>query len=241
MARQLRLDLAFRPAHGREDFLVAPSNAEAVALVDQWPKWPSYAAIICGPPGSGKSHLAECWQQKAGALASTCANFTLENLPQLLQNNALVLEDMDVGTLPETTLFHCLNLARQQGGSILLTAKQLPKLALPDLASRLNAMPIAQIKEPDDALLRGVLVKHFSDRQIHVDEPLLSYMLTRMPRSLSAARHLVAAIDDQALEQGAEISRVFVSRVLNQMQSPELFYRNSTQILSQICHVGVVC
>ena len=111
----------------------------------------------------------------------------------------------------------------QQSGTILLTTKQLPQFAIKDLASRISALPQGHIKTADDALLRGVLVKLFSDRQIAIDEALVSFMLTRMARSLESARSLVAAIDQQALEQGAEVTKLFVGRVMSQMQNPELF------------------
>jgi chromosomal replication initiation ATPase DnaA len=83
-------------------------------------------------------------------------------------------------------------------------------------------MVVASISPPDDALLRGVLVKLFEDRQIAVDEALISYLVTRMPRSLDMARQLVAKIDSAALEQGAEVTRVFAGRILAELESPDL-------------------
>ena len=208
---------------GRDDFLVADSNSEAVAIVDQWPNWPSYGAVIIGPAGSGKSHLATVWQQRTNAVIVNAKDLCIEDLPHLLRHKALVVEDLDIGELPERALFHGLNMVIQQSGTILLTTKLLPQFTIKDLASRILALPQSHIKTADDALLRGVLVKLFSDRQIAIDEALISFMLTRMPRSLEAARSLVATIDQQALEQGAEVTRVFVSRVLAQIQNPELF------------------
>ena len=134
-----------------------------------------------------------------------------------------MVEDIDHGPLPERELFHCLNLAMQQSASVLLTARQLPSFAIKDLASRIMALPQGQIKPADDALLRGVLVKLFGDRQIAIDEALISFMLTRMSRSLESAQSLVAEIDQQALEQSAEITKIFVGRILVQQQNPELF------------------
>jgi len=117
-------------------------------------------------------------------------------------------------------------LARQQGGQVLLTSRLEPRLwqlKLPDLASRLKALPLVHISAPDDALLRGVLVKLFADRQISVDEAVVSYMLTRMARSLAAARSLVAEIDRAAMVEKAEITRPFVARVMAAHESPDLF------------------
>jgi chromosomal replication initiation ATPase DnaA len=223
VARQLTLDLALRPALGRDDFLVTPSNAAAVALVDQWPKWPAPAAVLVGSAGSGKSHLSEVWRKTTTAQTVFATDLTISAVPVLLQNGALLIENVEPPFLNEAALFHTLNLARQQGASLLLTAAHWPPegLKVPDLLSRLKALPTAVILPPDDALLRGVLVKLFNDRQLAVDEALISFLVTRMPRSLDMARQLVARIDATALEQGAEITRAFASKTLAELENPD--------------------
>jgi chromosomal replication initiation ATPase DnaA len=224
--RQLTLDLALRPALAREDFLVAPSNQAAVALVDQWPNWPAHGAVISGPPGSGKSHLAAVWQNRAGALGLSATDLRIADVAVALQSGALIVEDADRRGVDERALFHALNMAKQEGGFVLLTATTPVSawaVALPDLRSRLNALPQVAIEAPDDALLRGVVVKLFADRQIAVSEVIVAYMVLRMPRSLEAARSLVDAIDRAALEQGAEVTRPFVAKVLEAALSPGLF------------------
>lgn len=225
-SEQLPLDLPQRAALGRDDFLVSPSNAAAVRLVDDWPNWPAHGAILIGPPGSGKSHLAQVWQAKSKAKILTAQALNVAGLAEDFVNNALAIEKTTVPVFEETALFHALNLAKQRGGHVLITAQAEPSrwgVALPDLASRLNALPLVHILPPDDALLRGVLVKLFADRQIAVDEPLVNYMVLRMPRSLSAARELVAAIDAQALAKKAEITRPFVAKVMAGFDNPDLF------------------
>ena len=223
--RQLVLELPHRQALGRDDFLVTDSNRAAVALIDDWPAWPSHAAIIVGPAGSGKSHLVEVWRQHSKAARIAATEIRVETAPENLLSGALAIEDV-AAPLNERGLFHLLNLASQNNGSILLTAQTRPeawKIALPDLLSRLKAIPVLEILPPDDALLRGVLVKLFFDRQIAADEATISFMLTRMPRSLGAARLLVAEIDRRALEERAEVTRPFVARVLADFSAPELF------------------
>ena len=210
---------------GRDDFMVSPANSNAVALVDHWPQWPAYGAIIAGPAGSGKTHLAMVWQKRSGAGLIAATDLRFENVPQLLAGNALVIENVDQGAVPERALFHLLNLAREQGAHVLLTARLAPGLwniRLPDLTSRLLVLPLATIAAPDDDLLRVVLVKHFADRQIAVDEALISYLLARMPRSLEMARTLVAQIDALALAEKAEVTRSFAGRVLAALESPEM-------------------
>jgi chromosomal replication initiation ATPase DnaA len=224
--RQLAFDLPHRPATGRDDFLVTSSNAKAVALIDLWPNWPSNTLILLGPPGSGKSHLAAVWHEMTGALLARPSDIREDQVPQLLERSALVIEDAPGEALEETAFFHVLNLAREQKAHVLITALAPPPVwgvALPDLLSRLKAAPIVQLGAPDDVLLRGVLVKLFADRQIGVDEALVSYLLSRMPRELATARSLVAEIDRRALEERAEVTRNFVGKVLGDIVAPGLF------------------
>lgn len=221
MNRQLVLDLPLRQALGRDDFLVTNSNNAAVEMIDQWPNWPTYGAIIVGPPGSGKSHLVEVWRQKSGAELISAAAITID---AMVQNSTLAIE-VD-GPFNERAVFHVLNLARTHAQHVLITAQNSPSqwnLKIPDLLSRLNALPVVSILSPDDALLRGVLVKHFADRQISVDEAMISYIMLRMPRSLEAARAIVTQIDQQALIERAEITKTFIARVMASFSSPELF------------------
>lgn len=224
--RQLVLALPHRVALGRDDFLVSPANAVAVAMVDQWPDWPSQAVLLVGPPGSGKSHLVEVWRQASGAVRIPASDLRTDRVPEFLASGNLAIEDAPGQALDERALFHLLNLAKQQGARVLITARSHPGqwgVGLPDLQSRLRAIPVAELGPADDALLRGVLVKLFADRQLAVEEPVISYLLVRMPRSLDAARNLVAEIDRRALEEKAQISRVFVARVLSDLSEPGLF------------------
>jgi chromosomal replication initiation ATPase DnaA len=217
--------LPHRPALGRDDFLVTDSNVAAVALVDNWPAWPTPAVLLVGPAGSGKSHLVEVWRQRSNAARISATDLTVELAPSLLTTNALAIEDTKSG-IDERGMFHLLNLAKQQNGSVLITSQMLPEtwgVALPDLQSRLRAIPVVEILPPDDTLLRGVLVKLFFDRQIAAEESTISFMITRMPRSLGAARMLVAEIDRRAMEERAEVTRPFVAKVMGDFSAPELF------------------
>jgi chromosomal replication initiation ATPase DnaA len=224
VAKQLSLDLGHRAAFDRDDFLVTPSNATAVGIVDQWPQWPTHAAVIVGPAGSGKTHLAMVWQKRSNAFIVLPSGFGVDEVPVVLSNSAAIVENLHLAQVSETALFHLLNHARQNNATILFTSTVWPLqlVALPDLKSRLSALPVAHILPPDDALLRGVLVKQFNDRQIAIDEALVSYLVTRMPRSLDVARQVVARIDAEAMEQGAAVTRAFAARILSQFENPEL-------------------
>jgi len=223
---QLALDLPHRVATGRDDFLVSAANQAAVAAVDAWPRWPSPVLVLVGDAGSGKSHLCDVWRTNAGANVIPARDLDTVNVAQLMQAGAVAGEDAPGKFLDETALFHLINLARENSGSVLITSGEFParwNIALPDLVSRLKAAQVATLGDPDDDLLRGLLVKQFTDRQLHVEEAAVSYMLLRMERSFEAARSLVARIDARALKDRAEITRNFVARVMRENAQPNLF------------------
>lgn len=218
-SHQLVFELSHRPALGLEDFLVSDSNAAAVAMIDRWPDWPVGAAIICGHAGSGKSHLANVWRLRSGALSIEAKNLAKDAVPTLAEAGALIVEDIDA-TADQSALFHLLNLVREQRLALLLTSPAPPgdlSLTLPDLVSRLKALPLAIIAPPDDALLSAVLVKLFSDRQLAIEPHIVDYMIMRMERSMAAAQVAVSEIDRQALRLQKPVTRPVVAAVLEAM------------------------
>jgi chromosomal replication initiation ATPase DnaA len=213
--RQLALALDHTESFAREDFLSGSSNAVALALIDAWPDWPHRIVMLTGPEDSGKSHLAAVWAQAAGARFLAARALEEANVPSALATGALVVEDIAAGEFDERVLFHLLNLAREQGAFVLLTARSAPAtFAIPDLASRLKALPVVAIMPPDDALLRAVLVKLFADRQLAVDEGLIGYVATRIERSFAAARAVVARLDQEAMRHKRPLTRAFAAEVL---------------------------
>ena len=224
--RQLAFDLPVRTALGRQDFFLSAANASAVEMIDKWPEWPAPTLFLVGPPASGKSHLAQVWRTASGAGIMPAGELRTETVPEALASGALALEDAPGSDLDERAFFHLMNHAREHRAFVLVTSQTLPALwpvSLADLRSRLRASPAVELKLPDDALLRAVLVKHFTDRQIAVDEPVVTYLVSRMERSFEAARRLVAEIDRRALAEKADVTRSFVARVVAEWSEPGLF------------------
>lgn len=217
--QQLAFELPHRQALGVEDFLVSQSNDAAVALVDGWPGWPLGAAVISGPAGSGKSHLGNVWRLKSNASVIDADAVSIARVPELAAHGALVIEDIGRAN-DEQALFHLLNLVREQRLQMLLTSHAAPgdlTVTLPDLRSRLKALPHAAIDPPDDQLLRVVLVKLFADRQLAVDPQVIAYLLLRMERSMDAARSVVAEVDRQALMMKRSVTRAVAAAALESL------------------------
>ncbi|SMR83228.1 DnaA regulatory inactivator Hda [Aliiroseovarius halocynthiae] len=220
MAEQLTFDLPARPAQGLDDFLVTPSNANAMATIESWENWPNSKLVLVGDEGTGKTHLTHVWAGLTGAQI-----IPARDLPQTrvedLAGRSIALEDADqiAGQADaENALFHLHNLVLAEGGALLLTARTAPSrwgLTLPDLRSRMEGTTLARLDPPDDMLLSAVLVKLFHDRQITVPLNLIDYLLPRMERSLAEASRVVSVLDQAALSEGRALTRTLAARVLD--------------------------
>lgn len=216
---QLILDLGHRPALGRSDFLVSDCNADAAAWIDRWPGWPAplRGLAIVGPAGCGKTHLGAVWRHASGAVDLTAAGLTVAGVPDALGDAIHAVVDDLTGIEAPQALLHLYNTVAERGGSVLILSRAAPArldVGLPDLASRLATLPVATVGGPDEALLAGVLAKHFADRQVAVREDVVAYLVTRMERSFAAADRLVDRLDRLALAEGRRVNRALARRAL---------------------------
>jgi chromosomal replication initiation ATPase DnaA len=222
MAKQLRLGLARPPDYDRGAFVDGPSNAVARTALDAWPRWPGGALTLVGPEGAGKTHLAQAWAQAAGAAVLD------RERPDLAAaaGRPVLIEDADQGCNGEA-LFHLINRAGQPRGGLLLTARTRPAAwacALPDLRSRLNALPVAELEAPDDIVLRGVLMNFFRERNIRPHEDVYPYLLRRMERSIAGAREIVKRLDETEHPEIRPVSRVLARQILeSDIENLDLF------------------
>lgn len=202
MAAQLVLPLATAPALAREDFISAPCNAQALAFVDAYPNWPAPAAVIYGPSGSGKSHLAGVWAKQAGALVVEAAQLDDAVLRALSPGQPLVVENADHTDSPahEGALFALF----ERANPLLLTAVESPQgwpVLMPDLSSRYRALLAFPLWAPDEALLTALAGKLLADRQLAVPAQVVSAIIANLERSPAALRDFIALMDERALSQ----------------------------------------
>jgi chromosomal replication initiation ATPase DnaA len=214
--RQLAFALPHAESLTRDNFLEGPANAAALALIDSWPEWPSRTMMLVGPEGSGKSHLAAVWADVTGARSAAAHSLTAESVPEALATGALVVEDLRPGDVDERALFHLLNLAREETAYVLITARlaaSAMEIALRDLSSRLRALPTVSLSPPDDQLFRALIVKFCADRQLSIDETVVSYLVSRIERSYVAVRRAVEFLDTEALRQGRPVTRALAAEL----------------------------
>ena len=215
--KQLPLDLGYRPTLSRDDFLVAPCNESAVSYIDQWPEWKGHALAVFGPPGCGKSHLANVFALRANAdfiFPNDLSDKSVERYIGI--GKSLVIEDGEL-IAESRALLHLFNAIKEQGHFLLFTSRQPParwSTSLPDLRSRLAALHAVRIDMPDDAMMSAVLVKLFSDRQLSVNPETISYAVRHMTRSFSAARQMVDLADKESLAGQKAVTVPLIKDVL---------------------------
>lgn len=216
-ATQLIMPFAVTPSYHAADFIAGESNAHALALVESWPNWPYSIVLLHGPKGSGKTHLTHVFAARTGAMFLTPERLGTATADQLLTGGHCWILDGIEAVQDEAALAQLINHARARGDYLLLTAAaaapQLP-IKLPDLRSRLNALPSVALTAPDDALLSGVLAKAFADRQLRIPPDLLHYALTRMERSYEAAQQVAASVDQLSLARGRAVTAPLIREAL---------------------------
>tara|TARA_Y100000588_G_C14248098_1_gene922288 strand:+ start:641 stop:1324 length:684 start_codon:yes stop_codon:yes gene_type:complete len=215
---QMKLNLTLSPVYREEDFLVAGCNSKAFRWLERWPEWPACGLILSGPPGCGKTHLAEIWRGKARAKLLDGRNLSSNRDGLQDPGESVVIEDADKSN--GRALLSIYNGVAERKKSILLTATTEPQfwsIPLADLRSRLMALPTVKINQPDDLLLQALLVKQFSDRQVKIEVSVIRYLVERMERSFYMVRRLADELDAMAFREKRKITTVLASRALRKI------------------------
>jgi chromosomal replication initiation ATPase DnaA len=208
----------FQPEFCEDDFVVSSSNSYAWSFIDKWPDWAFSILLLYGPTGSGKSHLTRIWQKKSNAIELTARDvyrFSMEE--GLMQESCFILEDISQ-IHDEVALLHFFNTICENQKCLLMTAPEHPSnlgIRLPDLRSRLNATVSAGLSEPDDALVKALLVKHFTDRQLLVPPNVVDYLVTRVERTSEGVAKVVDLLDRQNLTEQRSITINLARKVLS--------------------------
>lgn len=211
-ARQLALPLPHDPGYAAADFLPAPSNHEARAWLARTAEWPGGRLALWGEGGAGKTHLLHLWAEETGA--ALLPGPSLRGVPAP-PGRALAVDDADAA--PEAPLLHLLNAAAEAGRPVLLAGREPPArwgTRLPDLASRLRATASVQVHRAEDDLLRALLARLLSDRQLTLPEGLQDWLALRLPRDAASLREAVARLDRAALAAGGRVTRALAAAVL---------------------------
>ena len=203
-----------------ETLVVAEANRDAAALLTDWRSWPGGALALVGPSGSGKTHIALAWALEVGARQLGAGAGPDEAAAVFAETRALLIDD--ASGADEATLWRVLDQARTEGGAVLLVGQTPPgvwPVALPDLRSRLAALPVARLKEPDEVLMAVVLRRVCREQFIQLSDDAVNYLVQRLPRTFAATQAWVAALDQELVRGAKPVSMAGARRALQRMQA----------------------
>jgi chromosomal replication initiation ATPase DnaA len=205
-----------------ETLVVAEANADAAKLLTGWRAWPGGALALAGPRGSGKTHIALAWALEAGA-RQVSPHASPDDAAAIFRESGgrLFIDDAD-GERDEAMFWRILDMARAQAGAVLLVGAEAPSswsVDLPDLRSRLAALPVARLREPDEALMEVVLRRICREQFIQLSDDAARYLVRRLPRTFAAARSWAAALDAELVRGARPVSMAGAKRALHKAQA----------------------
>lgn len=197
--------------------VVARANEAAARLLTDWAAWPGGALALSGPQGSGKTHLALAWALETGA-RELAPQATSEEAAEMFAETGgrLLIDDAD-GPRDDAMLWRLLDLTRARKGAVLLVGARPPgdwTTPIPDLRSRLQALPVARLGEPDEAFLEVVLRRVCREQFIQLSDDAAKYLSKRMPRTFAAAHALAAELDRSIVKGARPVSVAVAKRAL---------------------------
>ncbi len=214
---QLIFKFPFKTNYFEEDFYVAANNFNAYKLIESWPNWPGKNINIFGPSGCGKTHLANIFKKRIDSFMLKAADIDNQILTKLKLKNFIIIDDYD-NNIDEKLFYSILNQSFQINQYIIISSnKPIKKLniKLNDLKSRLESFIDIGIDLPTDDLIRVILTKTFSDKQINIEIKLLEYILKNIDRSYEEVFKFIDKIDSFSLSTGKSINMNLIKKVLN--------------------------
>ena len=214
---QLTFKFPFKTNYFEEDFYVSSNNFDAYKLIENWPKWPSRYVNIYGPSGCGKTHLANIFNKKINSFLVKASELNDNTLPFIKLKQCLIIDDYH-GNIEEKLFYSLLNQCHQSNQYIIVnTLKPIKsfEIKLNDLKSRFENFIYTGIDLPTDDLIRVILTKNFSDKQVKIDAKLLEYILKNIHRSYEDIFDLIDKLDNLSLSTGKSININLIKKVLN--------------------------
>ena len=214
---QLTFKFPFKTNYFEEDFYVSTNNFSAYKLIENWPKWPSRFVNIFGPSGCGKTHLANIFKKKINSYLVKASELNDLSLSLIKSKDCLIIDDYK-SNIEEKLFYSILNQSHQSNQYVIINSLQSIKVSiveLKDLKSRFDSFIDIGINLPTDDLIRVVLTKTFSDKQVKIGTRLLEYILKNINRSYQDIFDLIDKVDSLSLSTGKSININLIKKVLN--------------------------
>ena len=213
------LKFSYKNKNPYKDLFKNSCNEVAINMIEKWPSWPSDNKIACiyGPPGSGKTHLSNLWKKKSKAIIhNKIDHLSLEYIYSI--NEPIIFENLSNNMdWPEELLFEFINEMRTSNNYLLITSSKNPSKfnwKLNDLNSRFSSFINIEIKLPNDDLIKKILIKSFSNRQLSPEKQYINYISHRIERSYLAINKIVDIIDTLTLQYKQPINYSLLKEAL---------------------------
>ena len=215
---QLIFKFPFKTKYFEQDFYVSKNNFEVYKLIESWPNWPGKWLNIYGDSGSGKTHLSKILEKKIGKVKIINSKNIDDKLLLKIKNYKCLVIDNFENNINEKLLYSILNHSKQFESYVVITSKRSinkSKLELKDLKSRIESFIYIGINLPTDDLLKVIISKSFSDRQINLSPKISEYIINNVERSYEKMFKFLKEIDELSLSTGKSINIALIKKVLN--------------------------
>jgi len=215
---QLLFKFPFKTKYYEQDFYVSSNNFSAYKLIESWPSWPGKWLNVFGASGSGKTHLSKILEKKIKKVKLIDAkNINNEVLERLSQFQCLIIDNYQ-NNIKEELFYSILNQSKQLDNYIVVNSNPLLKklnFELKDLKSRLSSFIFIGIELPTDDLLKVIISKSLSDKQINLSPKISEYIIKNVERSYEKMFKFLKDIDELSLSTGKSININLIKKVLN--------------------------
>ena len=216
---QLVFKFPFSKKYYEQDFFVSKNNFSAYKLIESWPIWPGKWLNIFGAAGSGKTHLAKILEKKIDKIKLiSAAKIDNKTIQDLIKVDCLIIDDFD-NNIDENLLYSILNQSKQLDNYILINSVlsiNKTKFNLKDLQSRINSFLFIGIELPTDDLLKVIITKTLSDKQISINPKISDFIIKNVERSYEKMFKFLKEVDELSLSTGKSININLIKKVLNQ-------------------------
>ena len=216
---QLIFKFPFSKKYYEQDFFVSSNNFSAYKLIEEWPTWPGKWLNIFGSSGSGKTHLSKILEKKINKIKLVDAKNISNNFIQELNNLDCLIIDNFKNNIEEKLFYSFLNQSKQLDNYLLINSKislSREEFNLKDLQSRINSFIYIGIELPTDDLLKVIISKAFSDKQINIDPKISDYIIKNTERSYDKMFKFLKDVDEISLSTGKSININLIKKVLDQ-------------------------
>tara|TARA_E500000178_G_scaffold328968_1_gene359433 strand:- start:347 stop:1003 length:657 start_codon:yes stop_codon:yes gene_type:complete len=216
---QLIFKFPFSKKYYEQDFFVSNNNFSAYKLIEEWPSWPGKWLNIFGATGSGKTHLAKILEKKIEKIKLIDARKINDEIINDLINFECLIIDRFENNIDETLLYSILNQSKQNDNYVLINSVKSMKNAkfkLKDLESRINSFLFIGIELPTDDLLKVIISKTLSDKQISINPKIADFIINNVERSYEKMFKFLKEVDEMSLSTGKSININLIKKVLNQ-------------------------